>query len=339
MSINKIIEIIQTQERMARRNRSIIDDEIEMNWPIDTTESDYDRKKDSSGHTQWAVSDNGAFLPISKTAEKLPAGLYEIKNDSQRGIHIQQIKSISEELFILPSPEITEIIADIKKFWEGREIFKKYNYIHKRGILLHGSPGCGKSGIIHLCIKHVVEEMNGIVINIKDHYQVELFDEFIQTIRKIEPTRPLIILMEDLDALVGEDKYVTSKLLNILDGIKQIEGVVYLASTNYPEKLEERVSNRPSRFDRRYRIELPSSEIRESYLKFKLPEADQKKIDLKKWVKDSEGFSLAHLKELVISTLVLGNSYQDSLAHLKEMKNKPKNSGSKSGGIGFGNRD
>jgi SpoVK/Ycf46/Vps4 family AAA+-type ATPase len=181
--------------------------------------------------------------------------------------------------------------------------------------------------------------MNGIVINIKDHYQVELFDEFIPTIRRIEPTRPLIILMEDLDALVGEDKYVTSKLLNILDGIKQIEGVVYLASTNYPEKLEERVSNRPSRFDRRYRIELPSSEIRESYLKFKLPEADQKSLDIKKWVKDSEGFSLAHLKELVISTLVLGNNYQDSLAHLKEMKNKPKNKGSKSGGIGFGNRD
>jgi SpoVK/Ycf46/Vps4 family AAA+-type ATPase len=145
--------------------------------------------------------------------------------------------------------------------------------------------------------------------------------------------------MEDLDALTGEDKYVTSKLLNILDGIKQIEGVVYLASTNYPDKLEERVSNRPSRFDRRYRIEPPDSTIREAYIRFKLSKDDLKNINIQEWVKASEGFSIAHLKELIISTLVLGNSYSESLSHLKEMKTKPKNKGSKSGGIGFSRLD
>jgi SpoVK/Ycf46/Vps4 family AAA+-type ATPase len=145
--------------------------------------------------------------------------------------------------------------------------------------------------------------------------------------------------MEDLDALTGEDKYVTSKLLNILDGIKQIEGVVYLASTNYPDKLEERVSNRPSRFDRRYRIEPPDSTIREAYIRFKLSKEDLKNINIQEWVKASEGFSIAHLKELIISTLVLGNSYSESLSHLKEMKTKPKNKGSKSGGIGFSRLD
>lgn len=293
-------------------------------------------KKDSSGYCQWAFNENGVFIPAQKTVEKIPAGFYEIKSDHQTGTFLQQIKVLSEELFILPSPEIKAIIDDIKKFWDGRDVFKKYKYVHKRGILLYGDPGCGKSGIIQLCIKYVIEEMDGMVINIKDHYQVELFDEFIQTIRKIEPQRPLIVVMEDLDALTGEDKYVTSKLLNILDGIKQIDGVVYLASTNYPEKLEERVSNRPSRFDRRYKIENPDAKIREAYLRFKLSKEDQDKIDINKWVKVSEGFSIAHLKELVISTLVLGNSYEETLLHLKEMKNKPKISKSKSGsGIGF----
>jgi hypothetical protein len=42
---------------------------------------------------------------------------------------------------------------------------------------------------------------------------------------------------------------------------------------------------------------------------------------------------------LIISTLVLGNSYSESLSHLKEMKTKPKNKGSKSGGIGFSRLD
>lgn len=296
---------------------------------------DEEDKKEVPGFCQWATGTNGTYIPAYKTEPILPGGLYEIKNDPQQGTYMQKIERISEELFVLPSPEIKSIIEDIRKFWEGKEIFKQYKYVHKRGILLHGDPGCGKSGIIQLCINYVIDEMQGIVINIKDHYQVELFDEFIQTLRKIENSRPIVVVMEDLDALTGEDKYVTSKLLNILDGIKQIEGVVYLASTNYPDKLEERVSNRPSRFDRRYRIEPPSAKIREAYLKFKLSEEDLSKINLQEWVKASEGFSIAHLKELVISTLVLGNSYQESLSHLIEMKNKPKNKGNKSGGIGF----
>ena len=331
------------------KNINLIKQDIMRNKMIrDLIEDDYEYfpnghennvKNKEGGYSQWATLDNGAFLPINKTVDKLPSGLYEIKNDSQKGMHLQRINVVSEELFILPSPEIKDIISDIKKFWEGRATFKKYNYIHKRGILLHGDPGGGKSGIIQICVKHVIEKMDGIVINIKDHYQVELFDEFIQTVRKIEPSRPLIVVMEDLDALTGEDKYTTSKLLNILDGIKQIEGVIYLASTNYPEKLEERVSNRPSRFDRRYRIDPPDSKIRKAYLESKLPKEELENIDINKWIRDSEGFSLAHLKELVISTLVLGNSYDETLTHLREMKNKPKNKGNKSGGIGFGTRE
>lgn len=308
----------------------------ELDFSHDFSVDDSDRKEEEKikGLCQWSFNDEGMFIPANNTLPSLDSGFYEIKNHHNYGLHLQKIKTISEELFLLPSPEIENIIEDIKKFWSEKENFKKYKYTHKRGILLHGDPGGGKSGIIQLCIRYVIKEMDGIVINIKDQGQVEYFDEFIQTFRKIEPNRPLVVVMEDLDALTGEDKYITSKLLNILDGIKQIDGVVYLASTNYPEKLEERISNRPSRFDRRYRIDAPSAEIRESYLRSKLNPEDLEKIDINRWIKDSEGFSLAHLKEVVISVFVLGNTYEYSIQHLKEMGVRPKNKG-KSGGIGF----
>ena len=324
---------------MRQTGKGSIPKEISRLIMNEAKKKEEEKKKEVDGYCQWGFDGNGGFMPLQKTVDEVPSGLYEIKSDPQRGAHLQKIEVIEEELFVLPSPEIKSIIEDIRKFWDGKNTFKKYKYVHKRGILLHGDPGGGKSGIIQLCIRYVIDEMNGIVINIKDQYQVELFDEFIQTLRKIEPNRPLIVVMEDLDALTGEDKWITSKLLNILDGIKQIDGVVYLASTNYPEKLEERISNRPSRFDRRYRIESPDAKIRESYIRAKLPEDELNKININQWVRDSEGFSLAHLKELVISTLVLGNTYNESLSHLREMKNKPKNKGNKTGGIGFGNRE
>ena len=147
-------------------------------------DGDTQTKKEQDGYCQWSFNDNGVFIPAQKTVKEIPSGFYEIKSDHSIGTFLQKINVLSEELFILPSPEIKSIIDDIKKFWEGREVFKRYKYVHKRGILLHGDPGCGKSGIIQLCIKYVIEEMNGLVINLKDHYQVELFDDFIQTIAK-----------------------------------------------------------------------------------------------------------------------------------------------------------
>jgi protein TonB len=61
---------------------------------------------------------------------------------------------------------------------------------------------------------------------------------------------------------------------------KGIEGVVYIATTNYPEKLQERITNRPSRFDRRYKVELPNEEIRRAYIQHKLNDDDLKNVDI-----------------------------------------------------------
>ena len=126
-------------------------------------------------------------------------------------------------------------------------------------------------------------------------------------------------------------------MLNILDGVKQIENVVYIATTNYPEKLQERITNRPSRFDRRYEVQMPSGEIREAYIKNKLTDEDLKKIDIKKWVELTDGMSLSHLKELVISVVVMGKDFDESIATLNSMGEKPKVTSRKKSKLGFGN--
>jgi AAA+ superfamily predicted ATPase len=309
--------------------RTIIDLERELG--IDNEED----KAEKAGYCQWSVLPNGVYVPSQATVKRLDAGLYEIKYNSGMGSYtmIKQ-KLNADELFFLPSEEIDGVIEDVKKFWNSIDVFKSYKFAHKRGILLYGEPGCGKSCIIQLCMKHIVEDMDGIVINVKDEDDVENYISFIGNFRQVEPNRPLIVIMEDLDAIMGEDRYSTSRVLNILDGIKQIENVVYIATTNYPEKLVERVTNRPSRFDRRYKVELPNSEMRKAYFEHKIPADDLAKIDIETWVKDSYGMSLAHLREIVISTSVLGNSYEDTMDRLKALKKAPKVKGGNS--IGFG---
>ena len=198
---------------------------------------------------------------------------------------------------------------------------------------MYGEPGCGKSGIIQLIAKQLIEN-DGIILNVKDHDDVEYFIDFISTFRKIEPNRPLIVLLEDIDSIAGDSNHQTSKLLNILDGVKQIEDVVYIATTNYPEKLQERITNRPSRFDRRYQVELPNKEIREAYIRHKLTEEDMTNVNIQEWVERTEGMSLSHLKEVVISTIVMGREFEEVMGNLEGLKRAPTIKGS--GRVGFG---
>jgi hypothetical protein len=273
----------------------------------------------------WSKLKGDEYMAAFPMIEEVPSGLYEIKWNSQVQAHtlVKQPMNV-DELYELPSKEIKSILEDIESFWNRQEVYKAYNFVHKRGILLYGDPGCGKSGIIQLCVKHIIEKKNGIVINIKEEDDIRYFSEFIPTIRSVEPNRPLIVILEDIDSLAGEDRYSTTKLLNILDGIKQIENVVYIATTNYPEKLQERITNRPARFDRRYQVEMPSVKVRESYIKSKLTKDDLKKIDLPVWLDLTEGMSLSHLKELIISVIVMGKSFEDAISHLSDLKSPPR---------------
>lgn len=281
----------------------------------------------------WSKLKNDEYSPAYLTVPKVPCGIYSITYNHNLGTQtLKKMPFKTDELYHLPSYEIQDILNDIENFWNRTEVYKKYNFIHKRGILMYGSPGCGKSGIIQLLSKQIIEK-DGIVLNIKDEEDVELFINFIPTFRKIEPNRPIVVILEDIDAIAGESRHQTSKLLNILDGINQIENVVYIATTNHPEKLEDRITNRPSRFDRRYKVELPDSNIRKSYILNKLNEDDLKRINIEEWIDKTNGMSLSHLKEVVVSVIVMGRSFEETIENLNGLKKRPSINGT--GKMGF----
>jgi len=312
-------------------------DEVNMDTPrneyIRTNRHDED-KPVSNSPTCWGTLQDEEFTPAFTSVPKVPAGIYEVVWNRQLNQHTLKKQPFkTDELYQLPSYEIMDILRDIQNFWDRKDKYKEYNFVHKRGILMYGEPGCGKSGIIQLIAKQLIEN-DGIIINIKDQDDVDYFMDFISTFRKIEPNRPLIVLLEDIDSIAGENSHSTSRLLNILDGVKQIEDVVYIATTNYPEKLQDRITNRPSRFDRRYKVELPNEEIREAYIRHKLTDEDIENVDIKEWVKRTEGMSLSHLKEVVISTIVMGREFEEVMENLEGLKKTPSIKGS--GKVGFG---
>jgi hypothetical protein len=74
-----------------------------------------------------------------------------------------------------------------------------------------------------------------------------------------------------------------------------------------------------------------------SYLKNKIGEDTD--VDFEVWVKDTDGMSMSHLKELFISVFLLDNKYEDAIDHLRELKKSPRNKKQKTLGFGLGTEE
>lgn len=307
------------------------------------TEASVDDDEEPS-YIQWITRGNNLYYPEAqvKLIKKIPAGFFTIGFDQNAGkFTVRKISYSSDNVYRLPMPETHTIINDITSFWKNENNFKRYGFTYKRGMLMYGDPGSGKSHIIQLIVKHLIEVEKGVVFKIEAPQDVETFQGFMNsTFKPIEPNRRIVVIIEDIDGLFMSGKHTETVLLNILDGMGQMDNVVYLATTNYPEELPERIMNRPSRFDRRYLITLPNEAVRRSYFEQALLPEDIKNIDLNQWVEETDGLSIAHLREIVVSTVIQGNTFDYIIKLMKEYNTEKPSSrkfkGNKSS-IGFGN--
>jgi hypothetical protein len=193
-------------------------------------------------------------------------------------------------------------------------------YLTEDFVVHHNS---GKSCTIQLIMEDVVNR-EGIVIKFTDPF---LFTQGMRVLRQIQEDTPVVVIIEDIDSFL--EMYNESEILNVLDGVNEVNKVVFLATTNYPEKLGARIVNRPSRFDKRFRIGYPSKASRRMYFEHLIGEGDENKLkqkisdlnlDLDRWVEDTDEMSVAHLKELFIQVVIIGDTYEESIETLKSMK-------------------
>ena len=280
-------------------------------------------QKEKVVYSKWIKKGANTFLPTdnnSEFKEEIDAGTYEICLSDGIGFYMFKKQMYLDELIEFPTAVHKEVLNSIKEFWKRKAKFKEYGFAFKRGILLHGKPGSGKTGIINLSVKYVINELNGVVLTLSNPSDLARYSQFIPEIfRIIEPNRPIIVIFEDIENL--QHSSMESELLNVLDGLDQLENVVYIATTNYIEHLKERITNRPSRFDRRIYVPFLDEESRRYFFEKKLKPGDLEELgkDLDKWVKDTERMSIAHLAELIKSVIIFGNPYEEAIDILRKL--------------------
>ena len=208
----------------------------------------------------------------------------------------QDIKGATFDNLILRGNLKQEIRDDLVQFFASRALYEEYGIPWKRGILLIGPPGNGKTH----AVKALINSMEQPCLYIKSLHGVQ------QVFDRARRTSPCILVIEDLDSQLHPQN--RSAFLNELDGFAANIGIVTLATTNHPERLDPGILDRPSRFDRKYHFELPGAPERSSYLALwnaSLKPALQLSAEgISKISELTVDFSFAYLKELFLSSMM-----------------------------------
>jgi SpoVK/Ycf46/Vps4 family AAA+-type ATPase len=206
-----------------------------------------------------------------------------------------------EDLF-LPQEIKDELKALVENFLASKEFYLQNKIPWKRGVLLYGKPGNGKTSIIRTIMSVYNFKPVTIVAGANDEAVREAFTY-------AEDQSPALLYFEDLDSLL-EKSVDPSSFLNLMDGISAKNGLLVMATANEVKKLKANITDRPSRFDRKFEIPLPNAEMAYIYLKrwFGNLITLKKGKELAKYASQHE-FSYAYLKELYISAMF------EALAH------------------------
>jgi transitional endoplasmic reticulum ATPase len=184
-------------------------------------------------------------------------------------------------------------------------------------VLLYGPPGTGKT-LLARCVAGQAEAsfFHVRAVDIASMWYGQAEKRMQEAFDRARRQRPAVIFLDEIDALTpprGQSHEashrVVSTLLENLDGLKPLQGVVVLAATNTPDSVDSALL-RPGRLDRLVEVPLPDSAGRLQILRVHMRRAERRagrtlfaRMDLQRLVPATEGMSGAELEEVVRRTL------------------------------------
>ena len=289
------------------------------------------------------------FKHERKTVEtkfKAKPGYYVFAEQGHGGITLKETELRQRDL-LTSMVNTKSIFNEAQVFFSKLHVYEQLGEPKARKILIYSQPGMGKTASITQYCQMAVTEDPGTIIMVWPTSQIESewVLDFLE--RKIEYTKKctrVILIMEDIGGgereSQGESRGVDSALLDLLDGLRIVFKLptFMIATTNYPQNLLSALADRPGRFDMMLELDPPSYEEKVQLVEFiaKRKLSDEEKESLNS--KDIKDFSVAHLKEVVVRSMLHDKSIPQVIKELVAHKKKFHDSFEKKKkmGVGFG---
>jgi ATP-dependent 26S proteasome regulatory subunit len=170
----------------------------------------------------------------------------------------------------------------------------------KRGLLLFGAPGTGKT----LTAMYLASAVRDRTVLLLTGRGLGLLAQSCSMARALQPS---IVVLEDVD-LVAEERTARSagcaqpllfELLNEMDGLADDADVLFLLTTNRADLLEPALAARPGRIDQSFEIPLPDASCRQRLFNLYGRGLTLRNLDLPRFIERTDGASAAFIRELM----------------------------------------
>lgn len=178
------------------------------------------------------------------------------------GIKVHELKKVRRDEVILPQKTLDLLDRNVVEFVNQRRELAKRGMNLKKGLLLFGPPGTGKTHTVHY-LSQVLPDTTTLIITAE---QMGLLSEYMTLARLLQPS---LVIIEDADLIAGQrertktcEEVLLNRLLNEMDGLQQDAEIIFLLTTNRPQALEAALTARPGRIDQAIEYPLPDADGR-----------------------------------------------------------------------------
>jgi len=214
-------------------------------------------------------------------------------------ITFHRLPKVTRDDVILPSGVLDRIDRHAIAFSEHADKLVAAGRPIKRGLLLYGSPGTGKT----LTIMYLAGRMQGRTVLLTTGRGLGMITAVTQMARILAPST---VVVEDVDLIAQErgmpgvqTQPLLFELLNEMDGLRDDIDVLFVLTTNRPDILEPALAARPGRVDLAIPLPLPDADARRRLFALYARGLDFAVTDLDKFITRTEGASPAYIKELL----------------------------------------
>jgi cell division protease FtsH len=280
------------------------------------------------------------WLFISRSMRSAGAGPGGMLGSFGKSKHRMSSKDMVNVTFndVAGVDEAKEEVKEIVEFLKNPKKFQRLGGRIPRGVLLVGSPGCGKT----LLAKAIAGEADVPFFSISGSDFVEMFvgvgaSRVRDLFKQAKENSPCIIFLDEIDA-VGrrrgggfttgghdEREQTLNAILVEMDGFEANDQVIVIAATNRADVLDPALT-RPGRFDRQVQVPLPDLVGRKQILEVHAKKVKlSPDIDLERMARGTPMFSGADLAALINEAAIIATmSVKDFVeqADLEEARDK-----------------
>ena len=242
-----------------------------------------------------------ADLRLSMRKQNVYRGrVLSLTSDRHEGTKVQfhRLPAIARDQIILPEGLLGRVERQTIGFGKHAERMLAMGRHLKRGLLLHGAPGTGKT----LTAMYLASQMQERTVLLLTGRGMGLIEQSCAMARVLQPS---IVVLEDVD-LVAEERTregactaVLFELLNQMDGLSNDADILFLLTTNRPDILEPALASRPGRIDQAIEIPLPDAECRRRLFELYGRGLTLRLEQLDRFIAKTEGASAAFIRELL----------------------------------------